>query len=155
MNVRKGIRTMTRATNFFISTVKPTADEFLSDLKNIRRGRLAAIVLDHMAEYWWWENKEKFSELSMLRAELTKSCLEYSIIRDVSDASKHCLLTRSSAKLSSSEQITRTPGLFDAPFGWGVFAEAAEVIVTLNDRSSIVFAPVVRSVLLMWEDLLR
>jgi hypothetical protein len=146
---------MTRATDFFISTVKPTADEFLSDLKNIRRGRLAAIVLDHMAEYWQLENKEKFNSLPMLRAELTKNCPEYSIIRDVSDASKHCRLDRPSAKLSSSEQITRTPGLFEAPFGWGVFAEAAEVIVTLNDRTSIAFAPVVRSVLLMWEDVLR
>lgn len=146
---------MSRATDFFTSTVKPTADEFLSDTRDIRRGRLAAIVLYHMADYWQLENKTTFNTLSILRDELINKCQEFSIIMDVADASKHGQLTRPTRKLSSSEQITMAPGLFEAPFGVGVFNEALEVIVTLDDGTSRPFIGVVQSVLSMWEMMLQ
>ncbi len=35
----------------FSSTVKPTVSEFLENVQDVRRGRLAAIVLYHMTDY--------------------------------------------------------------------------------------------------------
>lgn len=145
---------MSRATDFFTSTVKPTADEFLSYIRDIRRGRLAAIVLYHMADYWQLENTTTFNTLAILREKLINKCPEFLIIRDVADASKHGQLTIPTnipRQLTSSDQIARPPGLFQAPFGVGVFYEASEVIVTLDDGTSRPFTPVVQSVLSMWE----
>jgi hypothetical protein len=149
---------MSRATDFFTSTVKPTADEFLSDTRDIRRGRLAAIVLYHMADYWDQENNPAKTSLRRLRQSLVKKCPEFVVIRDVADASKHAQLRQSNdipRELSSSDQITRAPGLFEAPFGVGVFNEASEVVVTLDDGTSRPFVGVVQSVLSMWEMMIQ
>lgn len=48
----------TGAERFFRGTVKPTVDEFFRDVRDIRRGRLAAIVLFHTADYWNIENNK-------------------------------------------------------------------------------------------------
>ncbi len=42
----------TRSEQFFQSVLDPTVREYLDDLGNVRRGRLAAIVLNQMADYW-------------------------------------------------------------------------------------------------------
>jgi hypothetical protein len=149
---------MSRATEFFSSTVRPTVDEFLSDKYNIRRGRLAAIVLYHMADYWDQEHSPNKGSLGKLRQSLINKCPEFGIIRDVADASKHAQLRHSKdipRRLSSSDQITRPPGLFEAPFGVGVFHEASEVIVTLDDGTSRPFKPAVEAVISMWESELQ
>ncbi len=36
---------------YYEETVKPTVEDFLRDKTNLRKGRLAAIVLDHMRDY--------------------------------------------------------------------------------------------------------
>ena len=43
---------MTGAEMFFRGIVSPTVDEAFAEPDNVRRGRLAAIVLLHMADYW-------------------------------------------------------------------------------------------------------
>ena len=149
---------MSRATDFFTSIVKPTADEFFGDTGDIRRGRLAAIVLYHMADYWQLENTAAFKTRNILCEHLIAKCQEFQIIRDVADASRHAQLDHSATpprKLKSSDQITRPPSLFEAPFGEAVFNEATKVVVTLNDGTSRLLAPVARSVLSMWENELR
>jgi hypothetical protein len=62
----------TKAADFFTSIVRPTVDEFLCDTTDIRRGRLAAIVLYHMKDYW---------QLEHTTTELMNN-LDFSIIRD-------------------------------------------------------------------------
>ena len=151
---------MSRAAEFFNSIVKPTADEFLRDVRNIRRGCLAAIVLFHMADYWDIENNSNPTPrtLKTLHGDLIKNCPEFLFIRDVANASKHHRLTinpNPPRSLSSSEDITRTFGLFEAPFGMGAFNEAIEVIITLDDGTSRPFSPIVRTVLSMWESKLQ
>ncbi|MFX9003714.1 hypothetical protein ABTN42_19520, partial [Acinetobacter baumannii] len=37
--------------DYYLNIVKPTVAEFLADKSNLRRGRLAAIVLDHVRDY--------------------------------------------------------------------------------------------------------
>lgn len=146
------------AGDFFRSTVKPTVDEFLTNPLDIRRGRLAAIVLYHMADYWTEERHTgKHGELQKLHKELIGKCPGFQLIRDVADASKHAKLSEQKAlprSLSSSGQITASEGCFTAPFGTGVFAEAAEIIAELDDGTKRSLIESVRSVLSMWESML-
>jgi len=145
---------LTRATNFFTFTVKPTVDEFLNDLGNVRRGRLACIVLYHVADYWALGVHGKDSPITSLHKELILECPEFNLVRDVADASKHAQLFKQKAiprMLSSSEQVTRPLGIFQAPFGEGVFSEASIVMVTLDDGATHPLPDAVRSVLSMWE----
>jgi hypothetical protein len=78
----------TKAAEFFGSIVRPTADEFLGDTGDRRRGFLAAIVLYHTADYWWLENKRTYTDLPSLHVALIQKCSEFRVIRDVGDASK-------------------------------------------------------------------
>jgi len=138
--------TMT-AKDFFISIAEPTVQEFLAERSSIRRGMLAAIVLFHVYDYFRLEN-------SVTTEDLIKKCPEFLTIRDVCNASKHAHLTNPAKPariLSASNQVSRTPGLFEAPFGDGVFKEAAEVNITLDNGDRRPFAPVVQAVLAMWE----
>ncbi|MGH7055924.1 MAG: hypothetical protein ACREFA_19160, partial [Stellaceae bacterium] len=131
----------TSALDFFISTVKPTVSEFLNDPYDIRLGRLAAIVLNHMADYWCWYLYNNDEKLADTRNGLTIRCPDFAVIRDIADASKHHKLKRGTKQLTSSEQITRPPGLFQAPFGIGVFAEASKVIFRLDNGTEVTARP--------------
>jgi hypothetical protein len=141
------------AKRFFRGTVRPTVDEFFRDVRDIRRGRLAAIVLFHMADLGFGNdpnaNKRTLKEL---HEQLIKDCPDFGLISDIANASKHDRLTMGTdRKLSSSDQITRTPGTFHAPFNTAAFNEASIVIVTHDDGKSQPLGGVVRSVLEMWE----
>lgn len=152
------------AADFFASTVKPTVSEFLENVRDIRRGRLAAIVLYHMADYWALEGytgqdrKIMDERLDKLREELIASHPDFLLIRDIADASKHAQLSISkkiARELSSSRQLTSSTGLFHAPFGTGVFAEAAIVFAILNNGTHKPLEPSIRSIVAMWEEKLR
>ena len=116
---------------------------------------MAAIVLYHMADYWLLENKSSYSSIECLHKKLISECSDFLLIRDIADASKHAEL-RSAAKipreLSSSEQITRSPGLFESPFGEGLFSEAVIVFALMDDGGKEPIAPAIRSVKEMWEN---
>lgn len=150
------------AADFFAGTVKPTVSEFLANPQDIRRGRLAAIVLNHMADYLalhgyvGHERNEMDRLVKEIRQRLTVRCPEFSLIRDIADATKHAKLSApkkgSPRDLSSSQQITRSPGIFDAPFGEGVFAEAVIVFATLNDGTVKPLAPAVHCVMAALEE---
>jgi len=155
----------TRSASFFSSTVKPTVDEFLGDVLDIRRGRLAAIVLYHMADYWLldgatYDTRQEYTEaLTSLHDSLKNECEEFSIIRDIADATKHASLfvpkdKNRPRKLSSAEQVTRPAGMFGAPFGEAVFSEASTVMIKLDAGTSQPLAKAIGSVLTMWEELL-
>jgi hypothetical protein len=142
-----------RAAGFFTSIVEPTVDEFLHAEEDIRLGFLATIVLYHMFDYWYRDNAAETLN------DMISKCPDFAVIRDVADASKHSLLTKPSRKirrqLSSSEQIARPPGLFEAPFGIGRFDEATHVIeVTLDDGTIRLLSDVIRSVFSMWKAIL-
>lgn len=152
------------AASFFVSTVKPTVVEFLENPQDIRRGRLAAIVLNHTADYLaleGYEGNERSEMDRMLKAkrdDLTARCPDFSLIRDIADATKHAKLSVPKKgfprNLSSSQQITRPPGIFEASFGEGVFAEAVVVFATLNDGTIKPIEPAIRAVTEMLEQLL-
>lgn len=145
------------AADFFSSTVKPTVLEFLAHPYDIRRGRLAAIVLNHMTDYLAMEGyvghdrKEMNRLVEVVRENLVAKCTDFSLIQDIADATKHAKLSLPKngvpRAVSSSEQITRSPSLVEAPFGEGVFAEAAIVFVTLSDGTEKALLPAINSVM--------
>jgi hypothetical protein len=137
-----------RSEDFLVSVVEPTVQEFLDDMGDVRRGRLAAIVLNHMIDYWAVD--EKIASHRSLRERLQQECPLLSVIRDVADASKHAQVSKSDRLLFGEEQLSRPPGLFQAPFRTGVFAEASVAIVTLDDGRQIPLERAARAVLLMW-----
>ena len=149
------------AADFYASTVKPTVSEFLSNPRDIRRGRLAAIVLYHMADYLAFDGYprqgrgEMDKRLNAVRDELTARCPDFALIRNIADATKHSKLSipknAPPREISSSQQITGSPGLFHAPFGEGVFAEAAIVFVTLADGTIKTLEPAMISVMAVIE----
>ena len=78
---------------YFEEIVKPTVDDFLKDKTNIRKGRLAAIVLDHMRDYRVIQldikSEKKVSPTEVLLNEIKQECFDLVLIRDVCNASKH------------------------------------------------------------------
>jgi len=153
-----------QAADFFASTVKPTVNEFLASVQDVRRGRLAAIVLYHMADYLALEGyagrerKVMDERVNSLREELTAKCPDFSLIRDVADATKHVQLSvpkKTVRELSSSRQVTGSPGLFHAPFGDGGFAEASIVFATLDNGACKPLEPAICSVMRMLEQTLN
>ena len=148
--------------DFLAHIVEPTVAEFEEAPYDIRRGRLAAIVLYHLTDHFALDGftsrdrKLMNIEIEAVRARVQAKCPEFLLVRDVADASKHAKLALSRKEprqLSSAEQLSATPGLFEAPFGEGVFAEAAEVLATLDDGTTLPLLPAVRSVLAAWKSL--
>jgi hypothetical protein len=140
--------------NFFNSTVIPTVNEFFNHEYDIRRARIAAIVLYHVADYWFDENKKNYKKLGELHKYLIEECSDFLLIRDLADASKHAKLDVQKnipRKLSSSDQVSRSPGLFDAPFGEGLFSEAVTVFAIMDDGDKKQVSPAIKSVQEMWE----
>lgn len=152
------------AAAFLAHTVEPTVAEFENAPYDIRRGRLAAIVLYHMADHVALDGfasrdrKLMDQEIEAARARVQAKSPEFALIRDVADASKHAKLASSKKvprQLSSAEQLSATPGLFQGPFGYGVFAEAAEVLATLDDGTTLPLLPAVRAVLTAWQSMIE
>ena len=86
-----------RTEGFFKETVKLTVDEYLVRPNNIRRGRLAAIVLNHMVDYWHEDTQESLTAIrATLRADTPipryPGYSSSDIIWDLADASKHARL---------------------------------------------------------------
>jgi hypothetical protein len=143
----------TRSEQFFQSVVEPTAREYLDDIGNVRRGRLAAIVLNQMADYWAVDDGSVSAR--DLRSLLLQECRLFSVIRDIADATKHAQVSRVNRVLSEEGQLSRPPGLFQSPFGTGVFSEASVATVTLDDGQQLPLEDAVRAVLSMWETKLQ
>src|SRR3546814_11147177 len=84
------------------------------------------------------------------------SCPDFQFIQDVADATKHAKLSvpkKPSAPvrgISSSEELSVTPGLFNAPFGEGSFLEGVSVCATLSDGSTKPLLTAIESVLNTW-----
>ena len=96
-----------RSESFFLSVVEQTVREYLDNIGDVRRGRLAAIVLNHLADYWAAD--ENIESPSALRARLQLECPLFSVIRDLSDASKHVKISRQNRVLSDEGQLSRPP----------------------------------------------
>jgi len=142
------------AKEFLRQVVEPTCTEYLATAGDLRRARIAAIVLEHMTDYW---AVEKSLKLKAAREMVHHECAEAKIIRDVADASKHCSLDRGDALTKRADQVVRCPGsvLGGAPLNSGPLnAEPAIVIVQEIDNGfmQIGFNQVMSAVLSYWQE---
>lgn len=110
---------MSASRDFFNQVVKPTCDECLASIADLRRSRLAAIVLHHMNDYWAVEHgttpRSVFTEAS-------KACPALALIADVADATKHGVLRNQSRPVSSADQVKHHPGML---YGLGAYGTSA------------------------------
>lgn len=130
---------------YYEDTVKPTVNEFLIDRTNLRRGRLAAIVLDHMRDY---RVVQIGGDPEKLLEKIKEDCFDLVLIRDVCNASKHCILTGNSYQkkctknprhLSKYSDIKseNNAGIFSKPFGEGRFSESNYVYIKFDQGRSL------------------
>ena len=148
------------AKEFFTLMVEPTVKEFIQSPHDLRRGLLAAMVLNHMTDHFAMENFSETDPASMrkqlnkVREDIHRIHPDFQFIQNVSDATKHSKLSipenKTAREITSSTQISSTPGLFHAPFPEGRFLEAAVVFATLKDGSSKPLLPQVEAVLEIW-----
>ena len=95
---------------FFDNVVKPTVDEYLARPENVRRGRLAAIALNHVVDYW---HEDTHESLTVIRAALRDDTpipghpghSSSDVLRDVADARKHAKLNRADSRLTNADQV--------------------------------------------------
>lgn len=136
--------------DYFENTVKPTVDEYFLNKGHfdIRKARLAAIVVEHLVDYYSLAYKKTKEEV---RNELSSSTLSYSIVRSAADATKHRSLKRKNIEIKESEQIKCPKGLFEAPFEEGDFAEAIEIYVETDDGRKISLENAIKEVMRVWD----
>ena len=148
---------------FFKETVEPTVDEYLARHENVRRGRLAAIVLNHMVDYWHEDTQESLTAIrATLRADTPipryPGYSSSDIIWDLADASKHARLKPAhngrQRQLIDAGQIephlsgaVGTAVIGIVPVGMAIFAD---LDVILDDGQFFILAYVVRSVMEVW-----
>lgn len=149
---------------FFKGTVEPTVNEYLARPNDVRCGRLAAIVLNHLVDYWCVDTTGNntrnawdavFTDLQASTPIANHPDYSYAgIVRDVADASKHAKLNRVSRTLTGAGQVKRRfIGAFNtAPFNFVAFGErrAVDVQVELDDGKIFMLASAIRQVLSAW-----
>lgn len=152
---------------FLCLLVEPTVKEFMDAPYDIRRALLAALVLNHLTDHVAMENCDSTDRnvmakhLDRVRNDMRASCPDFQFIQDVANATKHAKLSIPKNQkapvrtLLSSEELSSTPGLFEAPFGEGSFLEGVSVFATLSDGSTKLLLPAIESVLNTWRSKLR
>ena len=161
--------TRSRTHDFFRETVEPTVEEFLADRRNIRRGRLASIVLSHMVDYWCVDyNERKLNQkrnkfASEIRKELaSKTPIDnYSFsqaVWDVCDASKHAILTQQNHVLKDAKDVkqNRVGAMGTVPFGMAPMGALIpnDVIVVLDNGKRYSLSCAVSRVMDVWRQML-
>ena len=138
---------------YFCLMVEPTVKEFIHSPNNLRRGLLAALVLNNMVDHLAQENEPAADRRTMnervkvKRNEIIDACHDFQFIWDVADSIKHAKLTaKKYREVSSSSQLTGTPGLFQAPFGEVVFTEAVIIFAVLENGLEKPLLPVIKNV---------
>ena len=136
--------------DYFENTVIPTVNEYLlgNGRFNIRRARLAAIVVEHIIDYYSVAYKKTKEEV---RKDITDLSPFYPIVRSAADATKHRSLKRKNTDIKESEQIKCPPGFFQAPFGEGYWAEAIEVYVETDNGKKISLENAIKEVMQVWD----
>ena len=92
---------------FLQEIVEPTVQEFLQDPTNPRRGMLAALAVNSLADHIAVaRGLTEVQEQSEFRASLAGLHTNYGLVRDVADAAKHKTVGRKSASLIDIARIS-------------------------------------------------
>ena len=127
------------ASNYFELIVEPTYADYLARPWDFRLAILAIVVMSHMIDYFVMGSYDGESTRRAMgiavadaRRRLIAECPDLEKVADAADAAKHGRLADLLGRprhVQSVNQLQVTPSLFSAPWGQGVFAEAADVYV--------------------------
>jgi hypothetical protein len=128
----------------YLETVAiPTVDEFLNyDTNNLRRARLACIVLAHARDYV----KILYASLGgSYKSRLDQLPDAYNLINDICDATKHSILRSQNRNITKASDVSYHPheglGMFDAPFGSFTFNNEGVYAMLQNGKSILISEP--------------
>ena len=142
---------------FFSTVVLPTVQGFLAsqesppfDEHSLRLGRLAAIVLNQMADYWHRDFVKDGSKVGALRDYLASECPSFGVIWDLADATKHAKIDR--GELISKHSQVKSPEsvVVQANTPAAQLIESLQVYAILNDGAKVNLVDAVRCVADMW-----
>jgi hypothetical protein len=125
---------MSASREFFEQVVQPTCNECLASVADLRRSRLAAIVLHHMNDYWAVEHGGTPKAVYRMAS---KACAALALIADVADASKHGVLRDQSRSVSHADQVKHHPGALygHGAYGMGAYNEGPGVFIHAHGPS--------------------
>lgn len=144
---------------FFSTVVLPTVQEFLEsqqsppfDEDSLRLGKLAAIVLNQMADYWHCDFVRDGSKPADLRGCLASECPYFGVIWDLADATKHAKIDRSELISKHSQVKSPESVVVQASTPAGQLIESLQVYAILNDGARVNLVDAVRCVADMWNE---
>jgi hypothetical protein len=146
-----------RAQQFYDEIVKPTCKEFLERPYDERRGVLAALCLNHMADHMahqLWHENEASRMVSQYRKYLSENCShDFALIRDIADAAKHVKLHRQSAIASEFSNVSsRETAWGELPYGEFAWGGGETVVVGTDDGQYLHgMHAIVQEIMKMWE----
>ncbi|WP_157768413.1 hypothetical protein [Xanthomonas citri] len=91
--------------------------------------------------------------VSQSRDALTVLYPDLQLLADVADAAKHGRLASIQSRvrqIDRADQLKVTPGMFNAPFGQGVFAEAVEIYFDSPDGRHVSLRGLLTQALAFW-----
>lgn len=151
---------LVEAQNYFALIVEPTCFEYFERPWEFRRGILSLIVTSHMVDYWVMgsyagglSRKEMGEAVSHGRLALIGLHPDLQLLTDAADAAKHgrlASLQNRTRQISGADQLQATPGIFNAPFGQGVFAEAVEIYFDSPDGRRVNMRGLLTQALAFW-----
>lgn len=107
---------------FMDDIVAPTIKEYMEDMGSVRRGKLAAIVLTSLGDYFVHfrfrfcnvavQNAKRREKVSTHLDDWSARCRDFGLVRDIADATKHVRLNRETASLKDVTGIQRNPMIY-------------------------------------------
>jgi len=108
-----------------------------------------------MEDYLGARTRKAMNErLDEVRGAIRMKCAAVETVRDIADVTKHSMLAvppNRERSILSVEKVTRTPGLFDAPWGHGYTYEAQSLYFENVDGTKVSVMHPIRTVFDMWE----
>jgi hypothetical protein len=151
---------LVEAKSYFTLIVEPTCAEYFNRPWDFRLGVLSLIVTSHMVDYWTMgsykghpSRKEMGDAVSQRRIELTIEHPDLALLTDAADAAKHGRLASIQSRprhIERVDQLQATPGIFNAPLGQGVFAEAVEIYFDAPDGRRVNLRRLLAEVVEFW-----
>ena len=151
-----------RATAYFETHVLPSVEFWSENPLNLNLAMNAATCLNQMADYYFHqygasEPDRVFGTNSVrqFRTELARRQPNVGLVRDVADAHKHVVISRTDRVLTSAAQFDiGSLGFGEAEFGVGAYGGVSEAVVELDSGERRHFSALVEDVTDMWLDLL-
>lgn len=147
------------AEKYFNNHVLPSYKDWLADELTEHKAMAIATNVCHMADHFWESYSSQpikvFSQSTIkeYKHHLTMDSFDYSLIRDVCDAHKHCTLNRNSRNLTSSNQTgVDSMGWDEAKWDDAVWDKEEEIVIIDDEGEKHHFKAVIERTISYWRN---